>query len=81
MREVRNQLCLPLADTAARAGISKSYLSDIEHGRRLPSLEVLDGLARTLDVTVTQILAGLYPWDAAKPPGTVALVRDERRGS
>ena len=81
LREVRNQLGRPLADAAASAGISKSYLSAIEHGRRLPSLEVLDGLAGALNVTVTQILAGLYPWDAAKPPRTVASVRDERRGS
>jgi transcriptional regulator with XRE-family HTH domain len=41
---------------AAGAGVSTNYISLIEKGQRLPSLEVLSQLARVLGVPVTTFL-------------------------
>lgn len=79
LREARSRLGLQLRDVATGAGISKSYLSDIERGRRLPNLDVLDALACTLGTTVTQLLTDLYPWDSTVEPEEVDVLRDGRR--
>ena len=82
IREVREAKGVTLADGATCAGISYSYLSDVERGRRLPSLEVLDAIAGALGVTVVVLLKGLYPWDAEGPAGdTPTPPPDGRRRS
>jgi transcriptional regulator with XRE-family HTH domain len=79
IRELREAGGISLADGAARAGISYSYLSDVERGRRLPTLEVLDCLAGALGVTVTTLLKGLYPWDSMQAGARPEPPRDARR--
>lgn len=79
IREVRETNGITLADGAARAGISYSYLSDVERGRRLPTLEVLDAIAGALGVTVVTLLKGLYPWDTGDPGAIPAPPPDGRR--
>lgn len=49
LRECRNHYGLTLKETAERAGISLSYLSDIERSRTLPSLKTIAKLAGALD--------------------------------
>ncbi|QIK74753.1 helix-turn-helix domain-containing protein [Nocardioides piscis] len=66
IREVREAAGVSLADGARQAGISYSYLSDVERGRRLPSLEVLDLIAVALGTTIIGLLKGTYPWDAVE---------------
>lgn len=61
---------MSLTETALSAGISYSYLSDVERGRRLPTLEVLDSIAVSLGATVVGMLSGLYPWDDSVPPSS-----------
>lgn len=41
---------------AAEAGISKAYLSQIEAGKRLPSLAMLIDIAEALDVELRELL-------------------------
>lgn len=41
---------------AAKAGISRHYLSDIENGRRHLSLSIAERIASVLGITVTQIM-------------------------
>lgn len=48
LRAARQRAGLTVADTATRAGISPSHLSNIESARRTPSLPV----ARALDVVL-----------------------------
>lgn len=79
LREVREAARLGLSDASSGAGISYSYLSDVERGRRLPTLEVLDSLASTLGTSVSRLLSGLYPWDLASPPPDVSPPPDARR--
>lgn len=38
-------------ELARQANISQAYISDILHGRRLPSVRVFDGMCRSLAIT------------------------------
>ena len=74
IRARRQALGLTLAVVAPRAGVSVSYLSDVERGRRLPSLDALDRIARALSCVATDLLEGLYPYgldvpDSSAQPG------------
>lgn len=57
VRELRESSGRTLPDLARDAGVSKSYLSEVESGRRLPSLDVMDQIARSLGVVVSDVLA------------------------
>jgi transcriptional regulator with XRE-family HTH domain len=43
-------------DYADRAGIHRTYVSDIERGRRNPSVTLIEKLAKPLGVTAGQLL-------------------------
>jgi len=68
LRERRTRAGLQLADLAQRAGISEAHLSDLERGRKLPSLPTLDALATGLGTSATALLRGVYPWGSDQPP-------------
>ncbi|MCK5927789.1 MAG: helix-turn-helix transcriptional regulator [Nocardioides sp.] len=78
IRELRMRSEGRLVDLAGTAGISVSFLSDVERGRHLPSLEVLDAIAVALDTSVCALLSGLYPWDSNTIPTRVEPLRDGR---
>jgi len=44
-------------DYADRAGIHRTYVSDIERGRRNPTITVVDKLAAPLEVSAGSLLA------------------------
>jgi transcriptional regulator with XRE-family HTH domain len=52
IRTLRQRLRLTLDETAAQAGISKPYLSQVERGHATPSLRALIGIARALGVSL-----------------------------
>jgi XRE family transcriptional regulator, regulator of sulfur utilization len=64
LRSLRSDRGLKLRAVAATAGISLQYLSEVERGLKLPSLDVLDRLARALDASVIDVLRGVPPYDA-----------------
>ena len=45
-------------DYADRAGIHRTYVSDIERGRRNPTVTLVEKLAKPLGVTAGQLLDG-----------------------
>jgi transcriptional regulator with XRE-family HTH domain len=53
LRALRREQQETLAETAARAGISPQYLSEIERGRKEPSSEMIAALAGALGITLT----------------------------
>jgi len=53
LRALRQDQDETLAETAARAGISPQYLSEIERGRKEPSSEMIAALAGALGITLT----------------------------
>ncbi|MFT4043571.1 MAG: XRE family transcriptional regulator [Gordonia sp. (in: high G+C Gram-positive bacteria)] len=78
IRRRRKELDLTLAVVARRAGISHSFLSQLERGYARPSMLTLERIAKALGTTQVQLmLAGDSPEDAAAPDDIagVQLVR------
>jgi len=68
VRTARARKHLTLRDAAEQIGRSASFLSDIEHGRRMPSEDVLQDLARLLDLDPDDLMAssGRLPTEVAE---------------
>ncbi len=56
---LRKQLGWSQEDLALEAGINKNYLSDLERGRRNPTLRVLEKIAIALGIDVSELTKGL----------------------
>lgn len=63
VRDLRHERGWTLADLANGAGVSTSFVNDIEHDRTTPSLKTLVRIAQALGMSVTQLLAGTRPYD------------------
>lgn len=57
MRSIRKEKGLTLSHVAAQAGLSSGHLSRIESGARQPSIGTLVLIARSLGVTLADVLA------------------------
>ena len=76
IRELRGEKGLPQEKLAWSAEISKSYLSEIEAGRKSPSLAVLRALAAELDVPVWSLFIELKD-EAVREVVQAALVASD----
>lgn len=56
IRAYRTRKKMSQEDLAARVGMSRPYLSEIENGLQNPSLIILDSIAEALDATVIDLL-------------------------
>lgn len=56
IRHLRNQQGWSLTELATRAGISRSYLHQIEQGDSTPTLDKVQQLATTLGVSASELL-------------------------
>ena len=76
LRTLRREQRETLSETAARAGISPQYLSEIERGRKEPSSEMIAALAGALDLTLTelteQVAGDLRQYQALAPRAALA---------
>ena len=73
IREQRKQAELSVRRLADMAGVSNPYLSQIERGVRRPSAEILQQLARALQLSAETmyIQAGILDADHRTAPGAV----------
>lgn len=55
LRTLRRKRGRTLAETAAQAGISPQYLSEIERGRKEPSSEMIAAVAGALGTTLVEL--------------------------
>src|SRR5215217_8512550 len=55
LRTLRRQRRRTLSETAAQAGISPQYLSEIERGRKEPSSEMIAAVAGALGTTLVDL--------------------------
>ena len=78
LRRLRVEAGLNLSEAAEAAGISLSYLSEVERGRKLISLDALDSCAVALGTSVVDILSGVYPFGSSRRPRQVAPPPDAR---
>ena len=79
LREQRQSAQLSLRQLSDLAGISNPYLSQIERGLKKPSAEILQGLARGLQVSAETLYvhAGILdeaPAPSSKGPGVLAAI-------
>lgn len=56
IQERREQMGLSLRELANRAGVTASFLSQLERGQSNPSLKSLQAIANTLDVSIFYLL-------------------------
>jgi transcriptional regulator with XRE-family HTH domain len=75
IRQARRERELTLADIARRTGLSKGLLSKIENFRALPSLPVLAGIARSLNIGMENLVKNV----GAETSAPHQLVRANRR--
>jgi len=84
LKELRTERELTLKELAERSELSVSYLSDIERGRTVPTLNTLETIANALAVTVMDLLSGVdfagQITDASLPIGLAELKRDPTYG-
>ncbi|HKG49393.1 MAG TPA: helix-turn-helix domain-containing protein [Actinomycetales bacterium] len=76
LRHLRRRRGMTLAELATAVGVSPSLLSLLENGRREPRLTVLQSLARSLDVTVPELLAADPP--SRRAAAEIALEQAQR---
>lgn len=87
IREQRQHAQVSLRELARKAGVSNPYLSQVERGLRRPSAEILQQIARALQVSAETLYvrAGLLdarggnPDVAAAIAGDLTLTEDQRR--
>lgn len=72
VRACRHRLGITQEELAWRAGIHRTYLADIERGKRNVTLRTVANLSVTLQITVGHLFAHVTP-----PPETAPLVVSE----
>ncbi len=70
VRARRHELGATLDDIAERAGVSRSMVSDIERGAKVPTIIVLDRIAAALGTTIAHLL------EVARPARVTVRRRD-----
>ncbi len=63
----RKRLRMTQTEVEERAGLSRKYLSNIEHGRSVPSIDVLMQIADVLHMTPNELLLGAVSLGSETP--------------
>src|ERR1700737_3371317 len=70
LRTIREQKNLSQGDIAKRMGLFRGYISRIENGHTVPSVETLEKIARALEVPLYQLF-----YEGEEPPKLPNLPR------
>lgn len=68
VRALREARGLPQSEIERRTGLLRCYVSRVENGHTIPSIETLEKLSRALEVPLYQLF-----YDADNPPPTTDL--------
>ena len=68
LRSIREQRNMTQGDIENRTGLKRSYVSRLEHGRTIPSLETLEKFAKALGIPLYHFF-----YDGEEPPKTASL--------
>ena len=58
IRRQRASLGISQEELAYRAGLHRTYVSDLERGARNPSIDSIEKLARALELSISQLFEG-----------------------
>jgi transcriptional regulator with XRE-family HTH domain len=67
IRNYRQRLGLSQGDLEKRTGLMRCYISRVENGHTVPSIETLSRIARALDAQLADMFAGLEAVGSADP--------------
>lgn len=59
IREIRKRRKWSLLELSLRADINRNYLGDLENGRRNPTLEILERLAKAFNMSISELTFGI----------------------
>lgn len=59
IRYLRREKGWSQEDLALEANVNKNYVSDLENGRRNPSLDILERIALALQITLSELFKGI----------------------
>jgi transcriptional regulator with XRE-family HTH domain len=76
LRAIREQKDLSQGDIEERTGLKRCYVSRVENGHTVPSIETLEKLARALEVPLYQLF-----YDGEEPPEAPAFPKGIQPGS
>jgi transcriptional regulator with XRE-family HTH domain len=68
LREVREQKKLPQREIENRSGLQRAYLSRVENGHTIPTVDTLEKWAKALEIPIYQLFYG-----GAAPPKSSEL--------
>jgi CheY-like chemotaxis protein len=75
----RSQLGISQEELAARAGLHRTYVSDLERGARNPSIESVEKLAQALQISVSMLFDKATGPNGTKQLVEILLVEDNPR--
>src|ERR1700686_2447630 len=75
----RSVLGISQEELAHRAGLHRTYLSDVERGARNPSIESIEKLARALELSVATLFERAGNGNSATQTVEILLVEDNPR--
>jgi CheY-like chemotaxis protein len=75
----RSALGISQEELASRAGLHRTYVSDLERGARNPSLESVEKLAQALELSVPMLFGRATPGNQTKRSVEILLVEDNPR--
>lgn len=70
LRQLRERKNLSQGDIEKRTGLIRNYISRVENGHTVPSIETLEKLAHALEVPMYQLF-----YDGEKPPELPNLIK------
>jgi len=78
LRAIREQKDLSQGDIEQRTGLKRCYVSRVENGHTVPSIETLEKLARALEIPMYQLFyEGEEPPEVSSLPKGVSAGNDE----
>lgn len=77
IKSKRSELGISQEELADRAGLHRTYISDVERGVRNPSLESIEKLAVALDLSVSRLFRRAKDGGDGVPALEILLVEDE----
>ena len=77
IRSSRSELHMSQEELADRAGLHRTYVSDVERGRRNISLENIEKLAQALELSVSKLFAKAGDGSIGSPFVELLLIEDD----
>lgn len=76
IKQQRSALGISQEELAARAGLHRTYVSEVERGERNPSITSVEKLAQALEISMTSLFQPALPHSAAREAVEILLVED-----